>query len=79
MRRRPEPCNWRLIVGEAGCTANDEDVLLPIQTSLLTIIKMAVIGPGQGLPLMNLSCVIRIVTISAEIRARLAKTWEMML
>ena len=58
---------------------NDEDELLSILTFLLTIIDMAVTSPGQGLPLVSLSRVIRTVTISAEIRARLVNAWEMML
>ena len=55
------------------CTANDEDELLPILTSLLTMIEMAVTGPSQGLPPVNLSRVMRTTTMSVEIRAHLAK------
>ena len=58
---------------------NDEDELLSILTFLLTIIDMVVTSPGQGLPLVSLSCVIRIATMNAGIRARLAKAWEMTL
>ena len=58
---------------------NDEDELLSILTFLLMIIDMAVTSPGQGLPLVSLSRVMRTATMSAGIRARLAKAWEMTL
>ena len=57
----------------------DKDKLFPILTSLLTMIEMAVTGPGQGLSLVSLSHVMRTATMNAEIRARLAKAWEMTL
>ena len=79
MRRILEPCNWRLIVCEGGCALNNEDELFPILTSLLTMIEMVVTGPGQGLPPISLSRVMRTTTISAKIRALLAKAWEMTL
>ena len=47
IRRIPKPCNWRLIVYEGDCAVNDEDELLPILTSLLMNIEMAVTGPDQ--------------------------------
>ena len=45
---------------------NDEDELLPILTFLPTMIGMAVIGPGQGLPSVSLSCVMRTAIVSAK-------------
>ena len=79
IRRRLEPCNWRLIICEGGCTVNDKDNLLTTLIPFLMMIEMAVTGPGQGVPLVSLSRVMRTTTMSAEIRARLAKAWETML
>ena len=76
IRRILEQCNWRLIISEGGCTANNEDELLPILTSLLTMIEMVVTSPGQELPLVSLSRVMRTTTISVKIRALLTKAWE---
>ena len=76
IRRRLEPCNWRLIICEGGCTVNDKDNLLTTLIPFLMMIEMAVTGPGQGVPLVSLSRVMRTTTMSAEIRARLAKAWE---
>ena len=55
---------------------NNEDELLPILTSLLTMIEMAVTGLGQELSLVSLSRVMRTTTISTKIRALLTKAWE---
>ena len=55
---------------------NNEDELLPILTSLLTMIEMVVTGLGQELSLVSLSRVIRTTTISTKIRALLTKAWE---
>ena len=55
---------------------NDKDNLLTTLIPFLMMIEMAVIGPGQGVPLVSLSRVMRTTTMSAEIRARLAKAWE---
>ena len=37
---------------------------------------MVVIDPGQGLPPVNISCVMRITTVSIGIKAHLAKAWK---
>ena len=79
MRRIPKPCKWRFIVYEGDCAVNDEDELLPILTSLLMNIEMAVTGPSQGLLPVSLSCVMRTTTMNAEVRAHLSKAWETML
>ena len=79
IRRILEQCNWRLIISEGGCAVNNEDELLPILTSLLTMIEMAVTGLGQELSLVSLSRVMRTTTISAKIRALLTKAWEIRL
>ena len=76
IRRILEQCNWRLIISEGGCAVNNEDELLPILTSLLTMIEMAVTGLGQELSLVSLSRVMRTTTISTKIRALLTKAWE---
>ena len=55
---------------------NNEDELLLILTSLLTMIEMAVTGLGQELSLVSLSRVMRTTTISTKIRALLTKAWE---
>ena len=55
---------------------NDKDKLLPILTSPLTMMEMAITGLSQGLPQVSLSRVMRTTIMSAKIRARLAKAWE---
>ena len=58
---------------------NDEDELLPILNFLLMMIEVAATGPGQGLPLVSLSRVMRTGLMSAETKAHLVKAWEMAL
>ena len=52
---------------------NDKDNLLTTLIPFLMMIEMAVTGPGQGVPLVSLSRVMRTTTMSAEIRARLQR------
>ena len=78
MKRILEACNWRLTVCEGGCAVNDRG-LLQILTFLLMMMEMAITGSSRGLPPVSLSCVMRITTIGADIKAHLAKAWETML
>ena len=73
MKRILEVCSWRLTACEGGCATSNGEGLLQILTLLLMMIEMTVTGPGQGLPPVSLSRVMRITIISIEIRARLAK------
>ena len=52
---------------------NSEGKLPPILISLLTMKRMVIIDPDQGLLLVSLSCMIRTTTMSAEIGTHLPK------
>ena len=77
MKRTLGACNCRLTVYEGGCATNDREGLLQILTFLLIMMEMAITGPGRGLPLVSLSLVMRITTISVNTRDCLAKAWKM--
>ena len=76
MKRTLGACNCRLTVYEGGCATNDREGLLQILTFLLIMMEMAITGPGRGLPLVSLSLVMRITTISVNTRDYLAKAWK---
>ena len=73
MRRILEVCSWRLIACRGGYIMSDREKLLQILTFPLMMIDMIVTGPGQGLPLVSPSHMMRVTIISAEIRAHLVK------
>ena len=75
MKRILEACNWRLIVCGGGYAMIVGEGLLRVLTLPLMMKGMIAIGPGQGLPSVSLSCVMRITFISAKIGAHLAKVW----
>ena len=52
---------------------SNRERLLQILTFPLMMIDMIVTGPGQGLPLVSPSHMMRVTIISAEIRAHLVK------
>ena len=79
MKRTLEACSWRLIAYTGGCAVNDREGLLQIPTLLLIKIGMVATSPSLGLLPVNLFRTRRNPVISVEIRARLAKVWEMML
>ena len=73
MKRILEACNWKLTACEEGCAASNEEELLQTLTFLLIMIEMAIIGPSRGLLPVSLSLVMKITTMSANARARLAR------
>ena len=79
MKRILEACNGRLTICREGYTASDGERLLQALTLLLMMMRMVAIGLGQGLLLVSLFHMMRITIISIEIRACLAKVWEIML
>ena len=66
MRRILEACSWRLTVYTDGYAVNDGERPPRIPTLLPTMIGMAVTSPDQGLPLASLSCMMKIIIISAK-------------
>ena len=78
IRKTLEPCNWRLIIWRGSCATNGEGELPLILTSLLTMRRMVVIDPDQGLLLVSLSRMMRTTTMSAETGTHLLKAWETM-
>ena len=76
--KNTKPCNWRSITLRESCATNGEGELPPILTSLLTMKRMVVIDPDQGLLLVSLSHMMGTTTMSAETRTHLSKAWEMM-
>ena len=73
MKRILEACNWKLTACEEGYAVSNEEELLQTLTFLLMMMEMAVIGPSRGLLPVSLSLVMRITTMSANARARLAR------
>ena len=73
MKRILEACSWKLIACGEGCAVSNEEELLQTLTFLLLMMEMAVTGPGRGLLPVSLSLVMRITTMSANARARLAR------
>ena len=65
-RRILEACSWRLTVYTDGYAVNDGERPPRIPTLLPTMIGMAVTSPDQGLPLASLSCMMKIIIISAK-------------
>ena len=58
---------------------NGKGELPPTLIFLLVMRGMVATNPGQELPLVNPSHVMRITTVSVRIEAYLAKAWEMTL
>ena len=79
IRKIQEACSWRLIVYAGSYAMSNEEGLPQILTLLPMMIGMAVTSPGQGLPSVSLSCMMKVTIMSTKIGARLAKAWEMML
>ena len=73
IRKTLEPCNWKLIICRGSCAANGKGELPLTLIFLLVMRGMVATNLGQELPPVNLSCVMRIITVSIGIRARLAK------
>ena len=55
--------SWRLTTYGESYIASDGEGLLQAQSVPLRMIVMIATGPGQGLPLVSLSCVMRIAII----------------
>ena len=79
IRRIPEACNWRLTVFAGGYVASDGEGLPQILTLLLMMMEMVAIGPGLGLLLVSLFCMMRTIITNGGVRVHLAKVWAMML
>ena len=78
-RRMLETCRRRSIIWKEACAMNDESELHPILISLLGAKRMTVIDASQELHPVSLSCMMRIIIMSAGIESRLRSAWEMML
>ena len=78
IRRILEPYNWRLTIWKESCATNGESELPPVLTLLLTMKRMVAIDTDQELPLVSLSCMLKISTLSAEIGVHSPKAREAM-
>ena len=71
----PETCRRRLITEREAYAMSAEGELPPTLTILPTMRKIKIIGKGQELPPVKLSCMTKIAAVAVEKTIRLREAW----